>query len=383
MHLSLSHWENRRYACILPLFGIWHFEYNVQKAIFELAGPWILSPLTHELGRTYGEIPRHGEVKNFHKTDSFLCDFAAAGCLYADQLMVQSNVSSIPALMELVKENDNLYDLLYILFYYIVPYSQLRRAVREGDMEEFERQLPIWLQLFISTHKTKYARVCLTHVRMLEELTPEWKNFVRRTMLCKMSSNGWCGGMDMFIEDIHHQIRSALPNLTLDNYQRKITETEARLNFIAPLSTALNLAISRTPDAPCSILTANAHSIADIMSIKDWFGRTFGTVYNPSMRRPSQHSVIFPPVNGTSFDTVDHAPIFMRVESAMDNFEADIRPVVEHCKRAIIRSARNQDRRPRRGVRIAAIQYAPVPAAPIGNDSSDVEEEDDNPPYDQ
>ena len=44
---------------------MFHFQWHIQKAIFRLAGSFVLTPLGKEMGRMFGEIDHHSEVKNF------------------------------------------------------------------------------------------------------------------------------------------------------------------------------------------------------------------------------------------------------------------------------------------------------------------------------
>ena len=147
---------------LIPVPGWWHFEWHTQKAIFRLYGNWLLTPLAFKMGRTPAHIDKTSKVKNFRSTDEFLVNFTTASLKYFNSLIDESGCADMPAFLEHIHRNSNFYDVGYLTFYTLVPYVQMCSAVRLGDWRKFESLLPVWLQLFVASDKTKYRSLILS-----------------------------------------------------------------------------------------------------------------------------------------------------------------------------------------------------------------------------
>lgn len=245
-------------------------------------------------------------------------------------ILPESCCRTVPAFMELVRLNDNLYDILYLVFYFIIPYTQFRRAVRFGDFTTIEELMPLWMVLFYVTGKSKYSRATITYLRTLQCLPDEWAQAVRQCSLVHITSNGFCSPVDSFVEFINLQAKQTLPPLR-HRCQDTIRHALSRLNIVLPMRRDVEqqLGLSDASGVNTYKQTQTESRSDDIKSILSWFRATFGRSFDRRMEAQSPHSPIFPPIGQRTFDCPDGQPMYMRCESKMDTFDEDISRIVD------------------------------------------------------
>ena len=332
-----------RYRWIIPVPGFWHLEWHVQKGIYRLCGCWVLTPLAYLLGRTHGEIDRHSEVKNFRVTDEFLSDFATAVILYVNDLMAESSCHTVTEFLELIRLNDNLYDIVYITFYFIVPYTQIRRAIRHGDHALLESLLPLLVSLFYITGKTKYVRLLVTYLRTLRSLPQAWADAVRCATLTHIAPNSYCSPVDSFVEYINLGAKESMPPLR-DRTRESIATTLGRLNITLPLKQQIEkeLGVDCSAAGNSSGKMTSARS-RDCNLILNKLRELFGEHWNrQSMTADTDHSPLFPDDGSTHWDTPNGESIWSTCETKMDRFDDNISSFVDRRLGAIFGAAVQQ-----------------------------------------
>ena len=273
---------------LVPYPGWWHFEWHVQKAIFIIWGNWYLTPLAYQMGRTPAHIDKNSKAKNFRYTDEFLVNLTTASVRYFNSLFNDAGVQDMPRFLQLIRNNENLHDIGWFTFNVLIPYTHMRHAVRHADWKTFESLLPVWLQLFVVTSKTRYAALILSWKRTIASVPEEWRAALWELTFGRLNDDGFFTGMDAVLEWINHLAKSTMSINTCES--RQVRETVTSLNVRVPLIRAMEsiLHLDRSgPDSdkrPCNTTADNIFS---------WLQETFGDRYTVLMKKKSAHSVLF------------------------------------------------------------------------------------------
>ena len=90
----------------------------------------------------------------------------------AQELMHFHATTSPIALLNLYIENSQVYELLYMLVYYLCLYWMTRGAIKSGNYVIINNMWRYWLHLFIATQKSNYTQLTIRFMWCLRSLNP-------------------------------------------------------------------------------------------------------------------------------------------------------------------------------------------------------------------
>ena len=298
------------------------------------------------MGRTPAHIDKTSKVKNFRSTDEFLVNFTTASLKYFNSLIDESGCADMPAFLEHIHRNSNLYDVGYLTFYTLVPYVQMCSAVRLGDWRKFESLLPVWLQLFVASDKTKYSSLILSWTRMIESFSPEWREAVWKASFGRLNDDGFHTGLDSILEWINHLSKSTMPGNTRTNAQ--VSSSVSTLNVRVPLIRCAEELLHMNRTSPDSEKWQSKTTAADVQHILNWFQTMFGENYTRRMTKHSAYSVLFDKVKYWKekadeptkkvWDTEGGVSASVLFQEAMNNFDAKVASIVGTRSSAYVES---------------------------------------------
>jgi hypothetical protein len=282
---------------MIPALGAFHYSWHVQQAIFKVAGMWFLCPLARFLNRSATLFPFDGNADNFHMIDMFLLNLAEASVNWINKLMASMKTDSIADLLESVQGNSNLFQVLSIFTNCVIPYSRMREAVRAGDGHTFHDLMLLWIPLFISTNKTRYAKMSLTFRQMVHQMPEEWREMVFKTMFVRLSSGAFCVGLDALVEQVNLSIEVMFPGKlinSVEDVKRRLMYLNARIKpcqafeeHFKLTNTRRNLYKSESPT-----------NLRDIKFIEEFFEDHFGNSVTPELTAASPFSHTFDDIRG-------------------------------------------------------------------------------------
>ena len=156
------------FSWVIPVPGEWHWTWHIMKGIFRMWGTHFFLPWSKQL--KFATLDVH--CKNFHYGEDFLQIVTIALCKVAHIWMARLNCSTLAQLLHKVHRQAQLYEVLYLLFYYLCPYWHTRSALRNGNYEKINNLWKYWLHLFIATNKWKYTQLTVRFLWVMSALDP-------------------------------------------------------------------------------------------------------------------------------------------------------------------------------------------------------------------
>jgi hypothetical protein len=244
-------------------------------------------------GRTKKHFDERCQAKNFRTTDELLINFTAASVRYFTRCMPigLGGYDSIQEFMEVLESiNSPAHSVLFLTFYYLVPYCQFRKAVRTRDSAALLKLLPLFLQLFTITNKLKYARLTLMLMRTLEVLPPSWREAVWEASFGHISDDAFATGIDAQMEFVNYTCKKLQPVETRTSDQ--LSRTVANLNVTLPLIKHFEKEMHISMTRPNTDLLPTSTTAEDISNMEEMLGDLLGNTSSELLRdRP--HGPLF------------------------------------------------------------------------------------------
>ena len=142
---------------VVPIPGEWHWTWHILKAITKVWGASHFVPWSRVLGFAAFDV----ECKVFHYGEDFLQIVTIALHAICVQLMDKMGCRNCLDLLHKLNNHAQLYEVIYMLLYYLCPYWYTRSAIKSGKYEIVNEMWSYWLHLFIATKKWKYIQLTI------------------------------------------------------------------------------------------------------------------------------------------------------------------------------------------------------------------------------
>ena len=160
--------ENDQFSWVIPVPGEFHWHWHILKGIFRIYGEYLFVPMSRVLNYTSLDV----ECKIFHYAEDFLQILSIALYRWARELMRTTGHEHLNDLLHYCHDNSQVYELLYLLFYYICPYWVSRSAVKSGSGHLLSDLWRYWIHLFITARKFKYTQLSVRFLWLQQALHP-------------------------------------------------------------------------------------------------------------------------------------------------------------------------------------------------------------------
>ena len=158
-----------KYSWVIPVPGEWHWSWHILQGIYKIWGTSVFLPLSRTLNYTTLDVT----ARNFHFAEDFLQLVTLAVIRLMSELMT-THVNQTPtAILTLYVGNSQVYELIYMLIYYLCPYWVTRSALKSGNHEVINNMWRYWLHLFIATKKTNYTQLTIRFMWCMQSLHPQ------------------------------------------------------------------------------------------------------------------------------------------------------------------------------------------------------------------
>lgn len=157
---------------VIPVPGEWHWCWHILQGIFKIWGDYMFVPLS----RTLNYLNLDVSARNFHYAEDFLQLVTLALIRLVSELTAFHANCSITDLLTMYEQNSQVYQLVYLLSYYLCPYWLTRSAIKSGNSELINRMWRYWLHLFIATRKTNYTQLTIRFMWCMQCLHPQIVN---------------------------------------------------------------------------------------------------------------------------------------------------------------------------------------------------------------
>ena len=158
-----------RFSWVVPIPGEWHWTWHILKAIIKVWGASHFVPWSKVLGFAAFDV----DCKVFHYGEDFLQIVTIALHAVVKKLMTSLACNTCLELLHKVHGHSQLYEVIYMLVYYLCPYWYTRSAIKRGKYEIVNNLWSYWLHLFIATKKWKYIQLTIRFQYVLQSLDPE------------------------------------------------------------------------------------------------------------------------------------------------------------------------------------------------------------------
>ena len=155
-----------KYSWLVPIPGEWHWNWHILKGIYKLYGHYILVPLSQQLGYSNLDV----KCSNFHYAEDFLQLVTIALLIWAEDALVLCGHTVLTNLLHSFHKNSRVYEVLYMLIYYLLPYWHTRSALKTGNSMLLTNYWRYWLHLFIGMGKIKYTQLTVRFLWTLSSL---------------------------------------------------------------------------------------------------------------------------------------------------------------------------------------------------------------------
>ena len=109
------------------------------------------------------------------------------------------------AVADATSEYDNIHALIYFIIYYVGPYWAARGAVKANKPVLIANLYKYFLHLFISTHKSRYARLTIRYLWVIQHLHPEVQECIDQHRVFNFHGKLASGiAYDMFVEKVYY-----------------------------------------------------------------------------------------------------------------------------------------------------------------------------------
>lgn len=195
---------------MLPVPGMWHFEWHLQQMIWRYAGEWLLTPFALKCGRSHGQF-KLACAKDFRQTDGVLEQFLWVSMCWIKRMIIGGKMDSVEELIEKVKDNVPLAEFLWVVRSLVGPYVYFRYLIRVGNVEEMERQIGYWHTFFVGVKKTKYARETAVFIRICDQLCPAWRKAYLEACVTYLPHGTVMTGTDALVEYVNSVCKENIP----------------------------------------------------------------------------------------------------------------------------------------------------------------------------
>jgi hypothetical protein len=149
--------------------GEWHWTWHILKAIFKIWGESHFVPWSVVLNYSSLDV----NCKSFHYGEDFLQIITLALFKFVENLKKETKIESVTDLLHNFHNNSQVYELIYLLIYYLCPYWYTRSALKFGISSEINKMWRYWLHLFLATKKWKYTQLSVRFLYILQSLHPD------------------------------------------------------------------------------------------------------------------------------------------------------------------------------------------------------------------
>ena len=104
------------------------------------------------------------DCASFHYGEDFLQIVTLSLFKFVMKLKDNLKIISITDLLHIFHNNAQVYELIYLLIYYLCPYWYTRSALKFGVSAEINKMWGYWLHLFIAARKWKYIQLTVCFV---------------------------------------------------------------------------------------------------------------------------------------------------------------------------------------------------------------------------
>lgn len=157
-----------KFSWVVPVPGEWHWTWHILKGIFRIYGKSHFVPWSVQLNYSSLDV----ECKSFHYAEDFLQIVTLALVKFVKKLMKSHQETDPLELLHMFHKHTTIYELIYMLIYYLCPYWFTRSAIKHGISAEMDKMWRYWLHLFICTRKWKYVQLTIRFLYILQSLHP-------------------------------------------------------------------------------------------------------------------------------------------------------------------------------------------------------------------
>lgn len=126
-----------KYDWVIPVPGEWHWTWHIMQGIFRMWGVSHFRPWSHAMG--FANLDVH--CKNFHYGEDFLQMVTMSLSQFVENLMEKNHHTNILQLLHSFHHNSQVYELIYLLVYYLCPYWITRSVIKRGNSQKIEEIL--------------------------------------------------------------------------------------------------------------------------------------------------------------------------------------------------------------------------------------------------
>lgn len=165
---TLKHENPEKWCWIVPIPGEWHWLWHIVQGIYVMYAEVFFLPISRILGFKSFDL----KAKNYHYAEDFLQLLTIGLLKWSEKLMETAKISTPAELLHLLHNNCQVYELLYLLYYYLCPYWYTRSAIKGGKSKIITEMWKYWLHLFIAAKKYKYIQLSVRFLWTLASLHP-------------------------------------------------------------------------------------------------------------------------------------------------------------------------------------------------------------------
>ena len=138
-----------KFSWVIPVPGEWHWTWHILKAIFKIWSESHFVPWSVVLNYSSLDV----NCKSFHYGEDFLQIITLALFKFVENLKKETKIESVTDLLHNFHNNSQVYELIYLLIYYLCRYWYTRSALKFGISSEINKMWRYWLHLFLAIKK--------------------------------------------------------------------------------------------------------------------------------------------------------------------------------------------------------------------------------------
>lgn len=265
---TYSHlWKLRKaepdyYGWLIPLPGEWHWTWHITKGIFKIFGKTFLLPFSKVLLFKNLDL----EANNWHYAEDILEIITMAIFLWLKKYV--PDVRDVVGFMHRCKRHKQLYEIIYLFVYYLVPYWITRSSIKYNMPDHLELWR-YWIHLFIAANKYHYAIISLRHLWILKSLDPEvLASYFANRVYSSDGERGTGVALDAKLEMTNKQVKHLN---TAGFFEKSLEWTAHSLNIIEPVMQEVHELLRKPKDEVGKFVNgtlADAQKLADFIESK-------------------------------------------------------------------------------------------------------------------
>lgn len=188
-----------QYQWLVPIAGDFHWYWHVLKGIFRVWGRWMFVPIARLLEWRKFDLA----AKNFQFAEDFFNLISIACLRLLAKLMENIGTNDLWVIADATVDNANLHGFVYFTLYYVAPYWSCRSDVKCQNHAQLTDLWKYFIHLFIATNKSRYARLSIRYLWMLQYLHPDLVATFQNSRFVNLKGMAGCSSaLDMFVEKV-------------------------------------------------------------------------------------------------------------------------------------------------------------------------------------